>query len=140
VRQAGDKKADNKQSISVDLTSPVNVTVTGELQLKSAEQQSGRQERALYENPEWWLVIATAVLVCVTAGLVHFTKKLWESTKNLAVDAKATSDRQAREMQESLAIAKTAANAAKESRSAAQKARRSGAAKARQRTAAATLA
>jgi hypothetical protein len=54
--------------------------------------------------PEWLVALATVGLVGVTAVLARYTFKLWEATKALAQDAKATADRQAGEVRESLEI------------------------------------
>jgi hypothetical protein len=65
---------------------------------RQAEQQN-------YASAEWPLVEVTFLLVIVTAVLALYTAKLWGSTKRLAVGAKATADRQAAEMRESLNMA-----------------------------------
>lgn len=106
------KKAETKQAVPDKLPAPINVTVSGELQLKGADQQQ-KAHGAFYENYEFWLVVVTAALVYVTARLVSFTKKLWQSTQT-------TSERQAGEMQQSLAITRQAADAARESADAAK--------------------
>lgn len=82
AKEAG-KKASGDKSIPVNVASPINITVTGDVQLKSAAQQQERQDHAFYENPDWWMFVATLGLVLVTAGLVHVTKKLWSATKEL---------------------------------------------------------
>lgn len=52
--------------------------------------------QSFYQNPEWWLVVATVTLVYVTARLVWFTKKLWSSTVDLVGDARDTAKHQLR--------------------------------------------
>jgi len=107
-----EKKADAKQTISANPPSSINVTVSGELQLKSPDQQQ-RGHDYFFQNPEWWVVGATIALVWVTARLVYFTRNLWQSTQT-------TSERQAEEMEKSLAITKQAAEAARDSAEAAR--------------------
>jgi hypothetical protein len=57
-----------------------------------------------YSSSEWWLVYLTGGLVMVTLGLAIYTAKLWGATKTLSQDARATAERQAGEVRESLAI------------------------------------
>src|SRR5262249_29445895 len=68
---------------------------------KSAEKPEQQHD---YTTAEWRLVQVTLLLVIVTAALAVYTANLWGATKRLAEDAKTTSDRQAREVRESLDI------------------------------------
>jgi hypothetical protein len=88
-------QAETNRGIAENLSSPVNVVATGKLQLESPNKQEQRHDY-FFQNPEWWLVVCTGLLVCVTAGLVKFTKKLWKSTSDLVEDAKGTSKRELR--------------------------------------------
>ena len=54
---------------------------------------------------EWWLVIGTFLLVFVTTALAIYTARLWRATKEGA-------ERQQKEMQQVLTIARTSADAA----------------------------
>jgi hypothetical protein len=93
----GDQNTQPQQAIAQPaIPSTVNATVSGELQLKSTEKQASGQEHAFYQTPEWWLVAWTFILVCVTARLAFFTKKLWDSTQTLATDAKKSSKKELR--------------------------------------------
>jgi hypothetical protein len=118
----GADQAKQNQSISVEvapISGSVNAPVSGQLQLAAPNEQSGGHDY-FFQNPEWWLVIWTMVLVAVTWRLAHFTKKLWNSTVDLASEAKSTSERQAGEMKESLALTKQSADAATVSAAAAK--------------------
>jgi len=76
---------------------------------KSAEEKKNRNKKA---REDTLLVNATIGIAVVTSLLAFFTAALWRATYYLAKDAKAASERQAREMKESLAIANDAAQAA----------------------------
>ena len=108
-----EQNSSKKQSVFIQPSSPANVTKTGQAQLKSDNQQNGGHNNIL-ENPEWWLVVWTFILVYVTARLAFYTKKLWSATVGIASDAKATSERQAIETQKALALSEQAATAAKD--------------------------
>ena len=65
-----------------------------------------------YTSAEWWLIYITGTLAAFTLGLMLYTARLWGATVKLGEDAQETSERQAREMQESLRIARESAAAA----------------------------
>ncbi len=75
-----------------------------------------------WQSHEWWLVIFTGLLFLGTVALALYTAKLWRATVRLGADAKATAERQGREMQQSIAIAREAADAAKKSANTAESA------------------
>lgn len=66
-------------------------------------------------SPDTWVAIFTGLLWVTTAILAFYTFRLWRATHSMSKDAKATADRQASEMQESLAIARESSLAAKQS-------------------------
>lgn len=68
-----------------------------------------------YTSSEWWLVYLTGALVAVTSGLAIYTALLWRATVSLGRDAKSTSDRQAAQMNESLAVSRESSAAAMKS-------------------------
>lgn len=89
----------NKQTVSIELPASMNVTIAGNLDLKSNSSTNWA---------EWLIAICTGLLVVVTARLAYYTYMLWESTAT-------ASNRQAQEVRDSLVIAKQSADAAKES-------------------------
>jgi len=84
----------------------------------------GHEERpalSWWQNHEWWIAIFSGLLFLGTVALALYTAKLWRATVDLGVAAKITAERQAREMQESISVARAAADAAKKSADVAEK-------------------
>jgi hypothetical protein len=92
---SGKEKPGNQQSISVNLPSPVNVTVSGKLDVKTDQEKNGRHKEST-NWAEWSIALFTLLLVCVTGYLVHYTKNLWGTTERVANEAKESSERQLR--------------------------------------------
>jgi hypothetical protein len=84
-----------EQPITINLSAPSNISVSGELQLKGKIDQTAKHEN-WYESPEVWIAIFTALLVGVTARLAYVTWKLWRSTRRLVKDSKKTSKKELR--------------------------------------------
>lgn len=92
--------------------SPVFITVIPPVSVESQAAKEAEKYRD-YMSAEWWLIYITGFLVAATIGLMIYTARLWRATNTLAIDAKKTAERQAREMQASLRIAQESADAAK---------------------------
>ncbi len=90
----GDAKAktdtENKQAVAAQLPPVVNITKAEKLELKGQSEQPQKHKQAFYESPEFWVAAFTGLLVLVTTYLVHYTKKLWVSTKDLVDDTAGT--------------------------------------------------
>ena len=94
--------------------SPLSVTINNPVTIQKSEQDrnaeaSNSEHKA---SNEWWLIVWTAVLACITLLLAGITGVLAKYTYKLWLDASKTSERQAIETQRSLHIAKESANAA----------------------------
>lgn len=105
-----EERGSDKLPIAVKL---LNTGKSAEEAKQEAEAEHGKASR------EGWLVVltgvaalATVLLTIITGSLAKYTYKLWEATVKLGDDATTTAKRQAQEMQDSLAIASQAANAA----------------------------
>src|SRR5208283_1622093 len=94
------KQATNNFAQTIEISKPLVVHVD-----KTEENRD-------YSSSEWWLVYFTLFLASITAALAFYTGKLYRATVALGEDAKATSTRQAGEMEKSLAIANSAVQAA----------------------------
>ncbi len=79
---------------------------------KIAEKQE-TQEAEKSKN-DTLIANATAALAAITLFLAFYTARLWKATVELGRDAKNTSERQSREMQESIAVARQSADAAEQ--------------------------
>lgn len=87
----------------------VKVLPTPDAETKAAQEEKQRHEKAVEDKR---LADATVWLAIVTTALAIFTALLWLATYRLAKDARNTANRQARETQDSLRIAKQSADAA----------------------------
>jgi hypothetical protein len=76
---------------------------------KTDEERTHEQDKATDDRI---LTISTAALAFITLVLAFYTGKLWNATVVLGKDAKETSERQAREMRDSLEITKKSVDAA----------------------------
>ena len=92
---------------------PVTVKVlpSTDAEAKAAQEEKYRNDKSIQDEK---LADATVLLAYVTIVLAGFTALLWLATFNLARDAKRTADRQTREMQESLRIARESAKASRD--------------------------
>ena len=79
---------------------------------KSQSEQRHENEKTATDE---LIAYATIALAAITFFLALYTAKLWKATVKLGSEAKDTSERQAREMEQSLSIAKASADAATES-------------------------
>lgn len=118
--QKGTKDAQQQKDASKPPAPPINISVSGQLELKGGYQEDKGQHKPFYEETEVWLVIATVFLVIVTARLAGYTRNLWTATVNLSREAKDTADRQGRDTLKAIKIAEDAAKAAQESADAAR--------------------
>ena len=111
--QGADQQPNTKKSpIFVELLN------TGKSPKEAETEAQKENEKA---SREGWLIIfsgiaavAAAILSIITGLLAKYTYKLWRATVQLGRDATLTSERQARETQNALVIAKGSADAAKE--------------------------
>lgn len=99
-----------EKSASSNIPTSINLNVTGKLQIESENSN----EKADPESNKWLdpLSILTGLLVVVTGFLAKYTYYLWQTTSNLAIDARNTSIAQATDMKTSLSIAQRSADAA----------------------------
>lgn len=81
-----------------------NVQKSQPLLIENTEAQKPAVDNTNYEEILAWSTVALALF---TALLFFVTAKLWRATLALGKEAKVTSDRQAREMQESLTVAQS---------------------------------
>lgn len=81
--------------------------LTNALQLEPSERLETHNN---FHSSEWWLVYLTAALAITTFFLALYTGKLYRATVALGREAKATSDRQEKEMERSLAVAEKSAD------------------------------
>jgi hypothetical protein len=104
------KKASQAEKIGTD-NEPffVKIVPAQDAEEKAAKEEEHRKEKAQEDKR---LADATVWLAAVTTILALFTALLWWATYKLSRDAKQTADRQAKEMQESLSIAKESADTA----------------------------
>lgn len=104
-------ETEKKKSDSNNIPAITNMIVSGKLQIES--EANNKETDA--ESTDWTdpISILTGLLVFVTSVLAFFTYKLWESTSNLAIDARNASIKQATDMKVSLDIARASADAAK---------------------------
>ena len=100
---------DKQDSSSTDLrgteTSPLFIKVIPALTIEPRPSEHA-EESHWYSSPEWWLVIITGLLTVATIILAGYTAQLWGATKTLAEDAKGTAAQQAKDVKESLRIAR----------------------------------
>ena len=108
---ATNEKPSNTRSETYDAALPV--TINGPITIEKTEKERSeqREETSQSSANESLLVKWTAALVCVTALLVVITGVLAGYTYKLWKGADEASKRQAREMRESLAIARDATDA-----------------------------
>lgn len=102
-----------KPDLSKQITKPLPVSV--EIAPSSSikvEVNDKTEKHNDYYSSEWWLVYLTFLLSIVTFGLALYTAKLYRATVGLGKEAERTSERQAGEMKDSIAVANTAAQAA----------------------------
>lgn len=106
--QQPEDQAPKKEEGTARVQQPPQQVSPSKLEPRPPANQPRPQDQPKHEDksalPEWLVALATVGLVGVTAVLARYTFKLWEATKDLAKEAKATADRQAGEVQESLEI------------------------------------
>ncbi len=98
-------KEDSKVGNQAPLQSPTIIEDTPSLNHHDISDNKG-YDRNDYSSSEWWLVYLTGFLSAVTAALAVYTAKLCGATVRVANDAKSTSERQAEETQQALALTK----------------------------------
>lgn len=77
--------ANTQQPVAVNfppIPATINSVVTGYLQV-NAETHSGDVKHKWYQEADFYVALFTFALVFVTARLVYFTRRLWNSTKDL---------------------------------------------------------
>lgn len=116
--QKTDSKADSNKPTSQNIPPIKETSKTPIIQVETTDKTEKRHD---YSSSEWWLVYLTFALALVTLGLAIYTAKLYRATVGLGNEAKNTSDRQATEMEKSIAIAKETADAANKSAEVAEK-------------------
>ncbi len=107
-----EKNSDRDKRVTKNLPAVKEISKPSVIQIESTDKTEKRRD---YSSSEWWAVYFTGLLALITAALAMYTGKLYRATVNLGKDAKATADRQAKEMERSLAVAKESADQAKES-------------------------
>jgi hypothetical protein len=103
-------------------TSPLPVEVASPTYILQSAPEDKADNKRNYASPEWGLVYVTVVLVVATIGLMVYTARLWKATKTMASDANKVAERQAGEVQQSLAIARESTDAAKQAAEISQRA------------------
>ncbi|MDO8810574.1 MAG: hypothetical protein Q7J38_00905 [Gallionella sp.] len=97
------------KSVTKPLPVPIEIAPSSTIKVEANDKAEKHND---YFSAEWWLVYSTFILAIITFGLALYTAKLYRATVGLGKEAKGTSERQAREMEKSLAIADAAAQAA----------------------------
>lgn len=94
--------SESNKDITKGLSSAVEISKLPVIQIEAIDKTEKVHD---YFSSEWWLVY-------ITGALAIFTGLLYSATVSLGKEAKETSERQAGEMEKSLAVAKESADAA----------------------------
>lgn len=112
-----ESSANGNLNFSETRTPAIEVFPPQTMDINTGEKDQQRHDDSSHEGwleyltSEWWLVYLTGLLVFATILLMRYTARLWHATVDLGKDSKATSDRQANEMEESLRIANATSEA-----------------------------
>ncbi len=114
--ETGKTAKDPKATQDESKTSPLSVTIDSPVTVQKSEQDRHTEARDSEHKAsnEWWLIIWTAVLACITLLLAGITAVLARYTYKLWYDTTKASERQSGEMRESLAIAERNAKTAED--------------------------
>ena len=109
--------AEVKQPPNQSPAAPVVVNVFASPEAKESSGNNGEHDNQETPWKDGWEAIgaiATIILAGITAYLAYYTKGLWTETVKLGNEAESTSKRQAKEMQDSIAIANASIDIARQ--------------------------